>query len=143
MTTEAGTPPPQAGPNRLFLRQVNPLLVGKSGKAQKGLFRIDTDPETGERAISVELAAPEYAAQDAYDQHYGGHPPTIGVVGVSTEEAAQLNLRPRPDPLPDNPHHWLLALPEGVSNSSIQNPLKTFAVRRGWLYAPPGTQPLR
>jgi len=30
-----------------------------------------------------------------------------------------------------------------VSKSSIQNPLKTFAVNRGWLYAPPGTPPLR
>ena len=67
----------------------------------------------------------------------------MGVVGVSVEEASRLNLLVIPDPLPDNPHHWLLALPEGVSNSSIQNPLKTFAVNRGWLYAPPGTPPLR
>ena len=46
-------------------------------------------------------------------------------------------------PLEDNPHHWLLVLPEGASNSGIQNPLKTFAVSRGWLYAPPGTPPLQ
>ena len=57
----------------------NPLVV-RNGKAQKGLFRIDTDPETSERAISVELASPEYSAQDAYERHHGGHPPTIGAV---------------------------------------------------------------
>ena len=140
MTT--GVEPLPLTSDRILLRQANPLVV-RNGKAQKGLFRIDTDPETGERAISVELAGPEHSAQDAYERHFGGHPPTMGVVGVSVEEASRLNLLVIPDPLPDNPHHWLLALPEGVSNSSIQNPLKTFAVNRGWLYAPPGTPPLR
>ena len=140
MTTGVETQP--LTPDLILLRQANPLVVRK-GKAQKGLFRVDTDPETGERAISVELAGPEYSARDAYERHHGGHPPTMGVCGVSVGESARLNLRIRPDPLPDNPHHWLLALPEGVSNGSIQNPLKTFAVNRGWLYAPPGTPPLR
>ncbi|MDE0363364.1 MAG: hypothetical protein OXI74_19480 [Rhodospirillaceae bacterium] len=141
MTTEAETPP-QIGSERVLLRQANPLVI-RNGKAQKGLFRVDTDPETGERAISVELASPEYSAQDAYERHYGGRPPTMGTVGVSMGEIARLNLIAKPDPLPGNPQHWLLVLPEGVSNSSIQNPLKTFAVARGWLYAPPGTSPLR
>ena len=141
MTTESETPPP-TGQDRILLRQANPLVV-RNGKAQKGLFRIDTDPETSERAISVELASPEYSAQDAYERHHGGHPPTIGTVGISMEEIDRLNLQARPDPLPDNSHHWLLVLPEGASNSSVQNPLKTFAVSRGWLYAPPGTPPLR
>lgn len=59
MTTEA-EPPPLAA-DRILLRQANPLVV-RNGKAQKGLFRIDTDPETGERAVSVELASPEYSA---------------------------------------------------------------------------------
>ena len=89
------------------------------------------------------MARPEYSAQDAYERHHGGHPPTIGTVGISIEEINRLNLQARPDPLPDNPHHWLLVLPEGASNSSVQNPLKTFAVSRGWLYAPPETPPLR
>lgn len=115
----------------------------KNGRAQKGLFRIDTDEETGERAISIELAAPDYSAQDAYEFHHGGRPPTIGAVGVSQAEITGLNLQAKPDPSPRNPHHWLLILPQGVSNSGIQNPLKTFAVNRGWLYAPPGTPPLR
>ena len=141
MTTESETPAP-TGQDRILLRQANPLVV-KNGKAQKGLFRIDTDPETSERAISVELASPEYSAQDAYERHYGGHPLTIGTVGISMDEIDRLNLQARPDPLPDNSHHWLLVLPEGASNSSVQNPLKTFAVSRGWLYAPPGTPPLR
>ena len=141
MTTESETPPP-TGQDRILLRQANPLVV-KNGKAQKGLFRIDTDPETSERAISVELASPEYSAQDAYERHHGGHPPTIGTVGISMDEIDRLNLQARPDPLPDNSHHWLLVLPEGASNSSVQNPLKTFAVSHGWLYAPPGTPPLR
>ena len=141
MTTESETPPP-TGQDRILLRQANPLVV-RNGKAQKGLFRIDTDPETSERAISVELASPEYSAQDAYERHHGGHPPTIGTVGISMDEIDRLNLQARPDPLPDNSHHWLLVLPEGASNSSVQNPLKTFAVSRGWLYAPPGTPPLR
>ena len=74
MTTESGTPPP-TGQDRILLRQANPLVV-RNGKAQKGLFRIDTDPETSERAISVELASPEYSAQDAYERHHGGHPQT-------------------------------------------------------------------
>ena len=138
MTTESETPPP-TGQDRILLRQANPLVV-RNGKAQKGLFRIDTDPETSERAISVELASPEYSAQDAYERHYGGHPPTVG---ISMDEIDRLNLQARPDPLPDNTHHWLLVLPEGASNSSAQNPLKTFAASRGWLYAPPGTPPLR
>ncbi len=141
MTTESETPPP-TGQDRILLRQANPLVV-RNGKAQKGLFRIDTDPETSERAISVELASPEYSAQDAYERHHGGHPPTIGTVGISMDEIDRMNLQARPDPLPDNSHHWLLVLPEGASNSSVQNPLKTFAVSRGWLYAPPGTPPLR
>ena len=51
MTTESETPP-TTGQDRILLRQANPLVV-KNGKAQKGLFRIDTDSETGERAISV------------------------------------------------------------------------------------------
>ena len=59
MTTESETPPP-TGQDRILLRQANPLVV-RNGKAQKGLFRIDTDPETSERAISVELASPEYS----------------------------------------------------------------------------------
>ena len=141
MTTESETPPP-TGQDRILLRQANPLVV-RNGKAQKGLFRIDTDPETSERAISVELASPEYSAQDAYERHHGGHPPTIGTVGISMEEIDRLNLQARPDPLRDNSHHWLLVLPQGASNSSVQNPLKTFAANRGWLYAPPGTPPLR
>ena len=132
---------PQTGQNIILLRQANPLVV-KNGKAQKGLFRVDTDPVTGERAISVELASPEYSAQDAYQRHRGGHPPTIGTVGISMDEIDRVNLQSRPDPLPDNPHHWLLVLSEEASNSSVQNPLKTFAVSRGWLYAPPGTPPL-
>ena len=141
MTTESETAP-TTGHDQILLRQANPLVV-KNGKAQKGLFRVDTDPETGERAISVELASPEYSGQDAYERHHGGHPPTIGTVGISIEEINRLNLQARPDPLPDNPHHWLLVVPEGASNSSVQNPLKTFAVSRGWLYAPPETPPLR
>ncbi|MCY4521277.1 MAG: hypothetical protein OXC13_10935 [Caldilineaceae bacterium] len=141
MTTR-GEASSQTRPNRILLRQANPLVV-KNGKAQKGLFRIDTDPETGERAISVELSSSGYSAQDAYERHCGGRPPTMGTIGVSMNEIAQLNLRATPDPLPDNPYHWLLLLPDGVSKSSIQNPLKTFAVNRGWLYAPPGTPPLR
>ena len=141
MTTESETPP-TTGQDRILLRQANPLVV-RNGKAQKGLFRIDTDSETGERAISVELARAEYSALDAYERHYGGHPLTTGTVGISMDEIDQLNLQARPDPLPDNSHHWLLVLPEGASNSSVQNPLKTFAVSRGWLYAPPGTPPLR
>ena len=141
MTTESETPPP-TGQDRVLLRQANPLVV-RNGKAQKGLFRIDTDPETSERAISVELDSPEYSAQDAYERHHGGHPPTIGTVGISMDEIDRLNLQARPDPLPDNSHHWLLVLPEGASNSSVQNALKTFAASRGWLYAPPGTPPLR
>ncbi len=141
MTTESETAP-TTGQDQILLRQANPLVV-KNGKAQKGLFRVDADPETGERAISVELASPEYSAQDAYERHHGGHPPTIGTVGISIEEINRLTLQARPDPLPDNPHHWLLVLPEGASNSSVQNPLKTFAVSRGWLYAPPETPPLR
>ena len=119
MTTESETPP-TTGQDRILLRQANPLVV-KNGKAQKGLFRIDTDSETGERAISVELARPEYSAQDAYERRYGGHPLTIGTVGISMDEIDQLNLQARPDPLPDNSHHWLLVLPEGASNSSVQN----------------------
>ena len=67
----------------------------------------------------------------------------MGTVGVSIGEITRLDLIAKPDPLPGNPQHWLLVLPEGVSNSSIQNPLKTFAVARGWLYAPLGTSPLR
>ena len=126
----------------IWLRQANPLLV-KDGKAQKGLFRVDTNPETGERAISVETASPKYSAWDAYERHRGGGPPTTGVVGVLMSEIGRLNLVARADPLTDNPHHWLLVLPKGASNNSIQNPLKTFAVKRGWLYAPPGTPPLR
>ena len=141
MTTGAETPP-QIDRDRLLLRQANPLVV-RNGKAQKGIFRIDTDGETGERAISVELASPEYTAQDAYERHVGGHPPTMGTLGVSMAEIAGLDLVARPDPLPDNPHHWLLVLPADASNSSIQNPLKTFAVSRGWLHAPPETPPLR
>lgn len=140
--TTGGEAPSQIRPNRILLRQANPLVV-RNGKARKGLFRIDTDPETGERAISVELSSPEYSARDAYERHCGGRPLTMGTVGVSMNEIAQLNLRATPDPLPDNPHHWLLLLPNDVSKSSIQNPLKTFAVNRGWLYAPPGTPPLR
>ena len=140
MTTQPDTPP-QTGQNIILLRQANPLVV-KNGKAPKGLFRVDKDPVTGERAISVELASPEYSAQDAYQRHQGGHPPTIGTVGISMDEIGRLNLQARPDPLPDNPHHWLLVLSEEASNSSVQNPLKTFAVSRGWLYAPPGTLPL-
>lgn len=140
--TTGGEASSQTHPNRILLRQANPLVV-RNGKAQKGLFRIDTDPETGERAISVELLSSEHSARDAYERHRGGRPPTMGTVGVSMDEIARLNLRATPDPLPDNPHHWLLLLPDGVSKSSIQNPLKTFAVNRGWLYAPPGTPPLR
>ena len=78
MTTESETPL-QTGQDQILLRQANPLVV-RNGKAQKGLFRIDTDPETSERDISVELASPEYSAQDAYERHHGGHPPTIGAV---------------------------------------------------------------
>ena len=141
MTTGAETAP-QTNPDQLLLRQANPLVV-RNGKAQKGLFRIDTDSETGERAISVELASAEYTAQDAYERHLGGRPLTMGTVGISMGEIARLNLIARPDPLDDNPHHWLLILPEGASNSGIQNLLKTFVVSRGWLYAPPGTPPLR
>ena len=141
MTTESETPP-TTGQDRILLRQANPLVV-RNGKAQKGLFRIDTDSETSERAISVELASPEYSAQDAYERHHGGHPLTIGTVGISMDEIDRLNLQARPDPLPDNPHHWLLVLPEGASNSSVQTPLKTFTASLGWLYAPPGTPPLR
>lgn len=137
-----GDAPSQTNPNRILLRQANPLVV-RNGKAQKGLFRIDTDPETGEHAISVELSSPEYSARDAYERHVGGRPETMGTVGVSMDEIARLNLRAKPNPLPDNPHHRLLVLPEDVSKSSNQNPLKTFAVTRGWLYAPPGTPPLR
>lgn len=118
-------------------------MLVKNGKAQKGLFRIDTDEETGERSISVELAGPDYSARDAYEFHYGGRPPTMGTVGVSLAEIIELNLQAKPDPLPGNPHHWLLILPEGGSNSGVQNPLKTFAVNRGWLYAPSDTPPLR
>ena len=140
MTTEIAAP--SLSPERRLLRQANPLVI-RNGKAPKGLFRIDTDPETGERAISVELASPEYSAQDAYERHHGGRPPTMGTVGVSIGEIVSLKLTAKPDPLPDNPQHWLLVLPEGISNSGIQNPLKTFAVNRGWLYAPPGTPPLR
>ena len=88
MTTESETPL-QTGQNQILLRQANPLVV-KNGKAQKGLFRIDT--ETGERAISVELASPEYSAQDAYERHHGGHLPTIGTVGISMDEINRLNL---------------------------------------------------
>ena len=135
MTTESETPPP-TGQDRILLRQANPLVV-KNGKAQKGLFRIDTDPETSERAISVELASPEYSAQDAYERHHGGHPLTIGTVGISMDEIDRLDLWAKSDPLPYNSHHWLLILPEGASNSSVQNPLKTFAASRSWLYAPP------
>ena len=141
MTTR-GEVSSQTRPNRILLRLANPLVV-KNGKAQKGLFRIDTDLETGERAISVELSSPEYSARDAYARHCGGRPPTMGTVGVSMSEMAQLNLPATPDQLPDNPHHWLLLLPDCVRKSSIQNPLNTFAVIRGWLYAPPGTPPLR
>lgn len=141
MTTE-GEASSQTHPNRILLRQANPLVV-RNGKAQKGLFRVDTDPETSERAISVELSSPEYSPRDAYERHVGGRPPTMGTVGVSMTEIAQLNLQAKPDPLPDNPHHRLLVLPTGASKSSIQNPLKTFAVQRGWLYAPPGTPPLQ
>ena len=141
MTTQPEIPQ-QTDQDIILLRQANPLVV-KNGKAQKGLFRIDVDPETGERAISVEIASPEYSAQDAYERHHGGHPPTIGTVGISMDEIARLNLAARPDPLPDNPHHWLLILPEGASNNSVQNPLKTFTVSRGWLYAPPGTPRLQ
>ena len=140
MTTQPETPP-QTRQNIILLRQANPLVV-KNGKAQKGLFRIDKDPKTGERAISVELANPEYSAQDSYQRHHGGNPPTIGTVGISMDEIDRLNLQARPDPLDGNPHHWLLVLSEEASNSSVQNPLKTFAVSRGWLYAPPGTPPL-
>ena len=110
MTTGAETSP-QIGPDQILLRQANPLVV-RNGKAQKGIFRIDTEPETGERAISVELANPEYTAQDAYERHVGGHPPTVGTVGVSMAEVARLDLVARPDPTDDNPHHWLLVLPE-------------------------------
>ncbi len=141
MRTQPETPQ-QTDQNIILLRQANPLVV-RNGKAQKGLFRIDTDPETGERAISVEMASPDYSAQDAYERHDGGHPPTIGTIGISMDEIIRLNLQARPDPLPENPHHWLLVLPDGASNNSVQNPLKTFAVSRGWLYAPPGTPPLR
>lgn len=56
MTTESETAP-TTGQDQILLRQANPLVV-KNGKAQKGLFRVDTDPETGERVISVELASP-------------------------------------------------------------------------------------
>lgn len=59
----------------------------------------------------------------------------MGTVGISMTEIAQLNLRAKPDPLPDNPHHWVLVLPKGASNSSIQNPLKTFAVQGGCIEA--------
>ena len=103
MTTESETAP-TTGQDQILLRQANPLVV-KNGKAQKGLFRVDTDPETGERAILVELASTEYSAQDAYERHHGGHPPSIGTVGISVEEINRLNLQARPDPLPDNPHH--------------------------------------
>ena len=88
MTSGAETAP-QTNPDQLLLRQANPLVV-RNGKAQKGLFRIDTDPETGERAISVELASTEYTAQDAYERHLGGHPPTMGTVAVSMGEIARL-----------------------------------------------------
>lgn len=71
-----GDAPSQTNPNRILLRQANPLVV-RNGKAQKGLFRIDTDPETGERAISVELSSPEYSARDAYERHVGGRPETM------------------------------------------------------------------
>ena len=140
MTSQPETPP-QIGQTIILLRQANPLVV-KNSKVQKGIFRVDTDPETGERTISVELASPEYSAQNAYERHKGGCPPTIGTVGISMDEIDQLNLQTRPDRLPKNPHHWLLVLPEKASNSSVQNPLKTFVVSRGWLYAPPGTSPL-
>lgn len=103
MTTGAATPL-QIGPDQILLRQANPLVV-RNGKAQKGIFRIDTDPDTGERAISVELASAEYTAQDAYERHVGGHPPTVGTVGISMDEAAPLELVARPDPTDDNPHH--------------------------------------
>ncbi len=65
MTTE-GEAPSQTYPNRIRLRQANPLVV-RNGQAQKGLFRVDTDPETSERAISVELSNPEYSPRDAYE----------------------------------------------------------------------------
>lgn len=51
MTTR-GEIPSQTRPNRNLLRQANPLVV-RNGKAQKGQFRIDTDPEIGGRAISM------------------------------------------------------------------------------------------
>ena len=139
MTTESETPP-TTGQDRILLRQANPLVV-KNGKAQKGLFRIDTDSETGERAISVELARPEYSAQDTYERRYGGHPLTIGTVGISMDEIDQLNLQAGPTA------RQLPSLAVGTPRRSQQQqrpkPLKTFAVSRGWLYAPPGTPPLR
>ena len=67
----------------------------------------------------------------------------MGTVGVSIGEITRLDLIAKPDPLPGNLQDWLLVLPDCVSNSSIQNPLNTFAVVRGWLYAPLGTSPLR
>ena len=79
--TTGGEASSQTHPNRILLRQANPLVV-RNGKAQKGLFRIDTDPETGERAISVELLSPEYSARDAYERHRGGRPPTMGTASV-------------------------------------------------------------
>ena len=133
--TPGGEASSQTRPNRILLRQANPLVV-RNGKAQKGLFRIDTDPETGERAISVKLSVPSIRPGTLTSDTAAVGPPTMGTVGVSMNEIVQLNLRATPDPLPENPYHWLLLLPDGVSKSSIQNPLKTFAVNRGWLLRP-------
>ena len=53
MTTESEMPP-TTGQDQILLRQANPLVV-RNGRAQKGLFRVDIDPETGAPAISVGL----------------------------------------------------------------------------------------
>lgn len=50
----------------------------------------------------MELSSPEYSARDAHERHVGGRPETMDTVGVSMDEIARLNLRAKPDPLPDN-----------------------------------------
>ena len=115
----------------------------RNGEVQKGLFRVDTDPEASKCAISVELSSPDYLPRDAYERHVGGRPPTLGTVGIPMIETAQLNLRAKPDPLPDNPHHWLYwycpKVPAtAVSKIRSRPSLSRAAVSRPWTGHRPG-----
>lgn len=118
----------------LLLRQVHPNFIAEGQVSSQAFVPFPKD----ENKLSL-YDGDQISASDSY-LHYTEQLrfQSAGVWAVTCEEAAQLNLPSKPDPLEDFPQHALIDFTShpATSHRKLAKRLREFAVARGCLHAP-------